>query len=97
MPSDAVVILMSDHGPEFGLDWYDGAASDLRTRFGAFFAARSSSVEYPSDVIVSEALLTALRELGHTPLPRLEDRYFVTGAYDKLATLREIPDPWTGD
>ena len=38
-PDDPIVIVMSDHGSELKLDWSSALNSDLRERFGNFFAA----------------------------------------------------------
>jgi hypothetical protein len=97
LPEDAIVILMSDHGPEFGLDWFNGGSSDLQTRFGAFFAARAPEGVFTDDANVAEAMLEVVRYLDHNTDPGLADRYFVTNAVQKLATMREVPDPWASD
>ena len=97
LPDDAVVILMSDHGPEFGLDWVNADRTDLRTRFGAFFAARAPTGTFAHDANVAEALLELLRHRGEVDLPPLEDRFFVTSAVQKLVTMREVGDPWVSD
>jgi hypothetical protein len=41
VPSDSVVIVMSDHGPDAHVDWDHLATTDTRERFGNFFAART--------------------------------------------------------
>ena len=94
VPEDAVVILMSDHGPEFGLNWTDGSSSDLTTRFGAFFAARAPDGTFSDDMNTSAALLALLRSMDLTDAPALEGRYFVSNALGKLASLAEVSDPW---
>jgi hypothetical protein len=96
LPDDAIVAVISDHGPEFGLDWQDGSRSDRRTRFGAFLAVRNAPEPFPPDANVSSTLLTLLRGLG-VDLAPLSDRYFVTDAVDKLATMREVSDPYSGE
>lgn len=88
----AVVILMSDHGPEFGLDWNDGAGSDLRVRFGAFLAARGMDLDDNSNV--AGALLDVMRMLQLTDMPPLEQRFFTSNASDKYGTLAEVSDPY---
>jgi hypothetical protein len=97
LPEDAIVILMSDHGPEFGLDWFDGGSSDLQTRFGAFFAARAPDGVFADDANVAEAMLEVVRDLDDNAFPELADRYFVTDAVQKLATMNEVSDPWDSE
>ena len=41
VPSDCVVIVMSDHGPGVHIDWEHLATTDTRERFGTLFAART--------------------------------------------------------
>ena len=41
MPSDCVVIVMSDHGPDVHIDWEHLATTDTDERFGTLFAART--------------------------------------------------------
>jgi arylsulfatase A-like enzyme len=94
LPEDAIVVLMSDHGPEFGLDWQDGSRSDLRTRFGAFLAVRNPLQPLPATANVSATLLSLLSGMGQTYLPPMPDRYFVTDGDDKLATMQEVRDPY---
>jgi hypothetical protein len=94
LPDDAIVAVISDHGPEFGLDWQDGTKTDRRTRFGAFLAVRNAPEPFPADANVSSTLLSLLRGLGVSDLPPMGDRYFVTDAFDKLATIQEVPDPY---
>jgi arylsulfatase A-like enzyme len=91
---DDIVILLSDHGPEFGLDWDNGIRSDLSVRFGAFFAAMAPGITYDDDVKVEESLLEVLRDWGLTTLPPLEDRFFATDAQDKYVTMTEVGTPW---
>ena len=91
---DAIVILMGDHGPEFGLDWNDGPGSDLAVRFGAFFAARAPAGIYDDNANVAESLLNLLREWGATDVPSLDDRFFASDALEKHATMVEVESPW---
>lgn len=96
LPADATLILTSDHGPEFGLDWDDPEATDLPTRFGAFLAARSAIVGEGVGPNVSEVLLSLMRALGYSDEP-MEERYFISEAVDKWTTLREVADPWESE
>lgn len=41
IPSNGVVVVMSDHGPDAHIDWDNLPASDTRERFGILFAART--------------------------------------------------------
>jgi hypothetical protein len=41
VPSDCIVIVMSDHGPGVHIDWEHLATTDTRERFGTLFAART--------------------------------------------------------
>lgn len=91
---DPVVILMSDHGSEMGLDWGNARASDLRERFSSFFAARTPGHPFlfgqePTPVQVFPTLLDAyLSEEVRIP----QARYFVSTKQDELS-LTEIPRP----
>jgi arylsulfatase A-like enzyme len=96
LPEDAIIAVISDHGPEFGLDWQDGSRTDRRTRFGAFLAVRNAPEPFPPNANVSSTLLTVLRGLGESDLPPMADRYFATDAVNKLATIQEVPDPYQG-
>ena len=93
-PDDPVVILMSDHGSEIGLDWGNAIASDLRERFSSFFVARTPGHpllfgQGPTPVQVFPTLLNAyLSEEVRIP----QARYFMSTPQDEL-TLTEIPRP----
>ena len=41
LPDDAVIIVMSDHGPSVHIDWRNLEKTDTRERFGTLFAART--------------------------------------------------------
>jgi hypothetical protein len=96
LDDDAIVVLLSDHGPEFGLSWADGASSDLRTRFSTFLAARSMDDTIALDSSVNETLIQLVNHLTDAAIPHLEPRYFVSDGLAKWSTLREIPDPFLG-
>jgi hypothetical protein len=80
--SDSVVILMSDHGSEIGLNWLSWAASDLEERFAILFAARTPGEpclfgNSPTAVNVFGTLLSAYFE---RPAGQLPDSQFVSDA-----------------
>ena len=94
IPEDAVVVLMSDHGPEFGLNWGDGAASDLQTRFAVLFATRAPDGVFEAGQLTTGVLVRILTEvLGHNTAEP-PDRFFVSAASPKYATLTEVPSPF---
>jgi hypothetical protein len=97
IPEDAIILMMSDHGPEIGLDWYDARRSDLRSRMGAFLAVRNAPMRFSDDANVSSVLLEVLRAWGRVDAPPLEDRYFVTQAINQFATMEEVADPFRSE
>jgi arylsulfatase A-like enzyme len=94
LPDDAIVILMSDHGPEFGLKWYDEAATEFDVRFASFFAARNAEGVFREDVFVTEVLSALARDLLGEGTEAPERRFFRNDAREGLETLTEVPDPW---
>jgi hypothetical protein len=93
LPDDAVVVVMGDHGAEFGLNWYDGDASDLPMRFATLFASRSADGVFPDDVNVSAVMVLLANGVLGTTLPEVEDRFYVSNAFGKLDSLHEVADP----
>jgi hypothetical protein len=93
LPDDAVVVVMGDHGAEFGLNWYDGDASDLPMRFATLFAARNADGLFPDDVNASGVMVLLANGVLGTTLPEVEDRFYVSNAFGKLGSLHEVADP----
>ena len=52
VPRDATLIVMSDHGPESRLNWFDPQPGPIRERLRNFFAARTPGHPnlFPADV-----------------------------------------------
>lgn len=96
IPDSAVVIVMSDHGPEFGLDWFDEEKTEFNVRFASFFAARNTTA-FPDDVQVSEVFAILARDLLDEAVELPDRRFFSNEANDKFQTLAEVPDPWATD
>jgi arylsulfatase A-like enzyme len=94
LPEDAVVILMSDHGPEFGLQWFDQAETDFEVRFASFFAARNADGVFRDDVFVTEVLSALAGGLLGEPTEAPERRFYSSHGVEKLSTLTEVADPW---
>jgi len=94
IPPDAIVLIMSDHGPEFGLDWDDGGASDLTTRFASLFAARAPGGTFERGQAVTGVLVRLLNSVLDESLDEPDDRFFVSASSPKYATLTEVPNPW---
>jgi hypothetical protein len=92
---DAIVIVMSDHGPEFGLDWENGAESDLRTRHATLFAARAPAGVFGPGQDVTSILVRALNGVVGAAIAEPSDRFFANASSPKYATLTEIADPWS--
>jgi len=93
LPDDAVVVVMGDHGAEFGLNWYDGDASDLPMRFATLFASRNADGLFPDDVNASAVMVLLANGVLVTTLPEVEDRFYVSNAFGKLRSLHEVADP----
>lgn len=93
LPEDAVVIVMSDHGPEFGLHWFDEEKTEFDVRFASFFAARNAPA-FPDDVQVSDVFGILAREVLDEPIDLPARRFFSNEADDKFRTLEEVADPW---
>jgi hypothetical protein len=93
LPDDAIVILMSDHGPEFGLHWFDEEKTEFDVRFASFFAAKNAAA-FPDDVQVSDVFGILAREVLDKPVELPARRFFSNEAEDKFRTLREVADPW---
>ena len=93
LPESAIVIVMSDHGPEFGLHWFDEENTDFRVRFASFFAAKNAD-GFRNDVHVTEVLASLARDILGEPVQLPARRFFSNEAGDKFQTLMEIPDPW---
>jgi hypothetical protein len=93
LPDDAVVVVMGDHGAEFGLNWYDGDASDLPMRFATLFASRNADGLFPDDVSASAVMVLLANGVLGTTLPAVEDRFYVSNAFGKLGSLHEVADP----
>ena len=70
---DAVTILMSDHGPEEHLDWWDPAPEGLDERSAILFAARTPGQPglFPEDVSLVNVVPTLLNAYLGTSLPLL--------------------------
>ncbi len=96
LPEDAVVIVMSDHGPEFGLHWFDEEKTEFNVRFASFFAAKNTTA-FPDDVQVSEVFAILARDLLDEAVELPDRRFFSNEANDKFQTLAEVPDPWATD
>jgi len=92
---DAIVIVMSDHGPEFGLDWENGAESDLRTRHATLFAARAPAGVFRPGQDVTSILVRVLNSVVGAAIAEPSDRFFANASSPKYATLTEIADPWS--
>ncbi|MGH2454701.1 MAG: sulfatase-like hydrolase/transferase [Candidatus Limnocylindria bacterium] len=90
----AMDVVMSDHGPEFGLDWTMGANTDLETRFATMFAIRGPGEVYEQGQAVTGVLIRLLNWLDVTSLPEPEDRFFVSDQWPKYRTLMETDNPW---
>jgi arylsulfatase A-like enzyme len=76
---DAVVIVMSDHGPDAHVDWDHLQTTDSHERFSNFFAARTPNApglfgDAPTPVNIFPTLLD--RYLGYS-LPRQPDTSFL--------------------
>jgi hypothetical protein len=95
LPHDAIVVLMSDHGPEFGLHWFDESKTEFDVRFASFFAARNLQ-ETPDDIQASEVLAVLARDALGVAVELPDRRYFSNEANDKFRTLAEVADPWAG-
>ena len=93
LPEGAIVIVMSDHGPEFGLHWFDEENTDFKVRFASLFAAKNGD-GFPNDVFVTEVLAILARDLLGEPIQYPERRFFSNEAGDKFQTLKEMADPW---
>jgi hypothetical protein len=93
LPDDAIVIVMSDHGPEFGLHWFDEENTEFDVRFASFFAAKNASA-FPDDVQVSDVFAILAREVLDEPIELPARRFFSNEAEDKFRTLKEVADPW---
>lgn len=93
LPGDAIVIVMSDHGPEFGLDWFDEERTEFNVRFASLFAVRNASA-FSGDVQVSDVVASLAREVLGEPVEQPVRRFFSNEAVDKFRTLKEVSDPW---
>jgi hypothetical protein len=93
-PDAPVVILMSDHGSELGLDWADSSRSDLQERFSNFFAARTPSQPslFPSDLTPVNLFPILFNSYFDDAFPTHEPRFFLSPIHNKLE-FTEIPDP----
>jgi hypothetical protein len=94
VPDDAIVIVMSDHGPEFGLRWYDEANTEFDVRFATLFASRNADGMFTDDVFLSEVLPRLARGVLGEPVTMPARRFFSNDAVDKFSTLTEVADPW---
>ena len=94
VPDDAIVVVMSDHGPEFGLSWFDEASTEFDVRFASFFASRNAEDMFTDDVFFTEVLSRLARDVLGEPVEMPARRFFSNDAVDKFSTLTEIADPW---
>jgi sulfatase-like protein len=93
---DAMVVILSDHGSESKLDWFNPTNGDLPERFASFFAARTPGLEaFPDDVTPTNLFPILLDQLLNMDLPLTDDRYFVSQGHWVLRTLQEIDNPFT--
>jgi hypothetical protein len=93
VPSNAVVIVMSDHGPDVHIDWDHLETADTRERFGTLFAARTLGHERlfgdaPTPVNLFATLLNAYVGMD---LPLQSNSSFI--GYPPRKGLLEIGDP----
>jgi sulfatase-like protein len=72
---DAVIIVMSDHGPESRLNWFDPQLEGVRERLRNFFAARTPGHDdlFPEDVTPVNVLPTLFRAYLGVELPTQPD------------------------
>jgi hypothetical protein len=92
---DAIVVLLSDHGSESKLDWFNPDNSDLLERFSIFFAARTPSYPaFPEDISPTNLLPILADELLSSDIPTAADRFFASQGHWVLRTLAEIGDPF---
>jgi hypothetical protein len=75
---DTVVIVMSDHGPESRLNWFDPQPGPIRERLRNFFAARTPGHPnlFPADVTPVNVLPILFDEYLDADLPLHEDESF---------------------
>jgi hypothetical protein len=86
-------VVMSDHGPEFGLHWFDEENTEFNVRFASFFAAKNTTA-FADDVRVPEVFALLARDLLDEQVEIPARRFFSNEAERKFQTLREVPDPW---
>jgi hypothetical protein len=93
---NAIVIVLSDHGSESKLDWFNPRNGDLRERFASFFASRTPGDDaFPADMSPTNLFPILLGRLLAQDLPRADDRYFVSQGHWVLRTLEEIQSPFS--
>ncbi len=75
---DAVVILMSDHGPGVGIEKLVPTADGLAERSASFFSARTPGRPglFPDDITIVNVLPILLNAYAGTNLPLQEDRLY---------------------
>ena len=93
VPAGAVVIVMSDHGPDVHVDWTDLTLPETNERFKNFFAARTPGYDHlfgdaPTPVNLFPVLLNAY--LG-ADLPLKSNSSFV--GYPPRQPLVDVGDP----
>ena len=83
---ESIVVVLSDHGSEFGLNWLSGADSDLDERFANLFAARTPGVPclFGSSPTPVNLFTSLLRGYFSQAIPLLPDSQFVSDSTSPL-------------
>jgi hypothetical protein len=89
----AIIILMSDHGPDERLDWSNPSEPGVSDRLACFLAVRTPGKDrlLPDDVSLVNVLPTLFNAYFGTALPiRPDDVFMVRSILDGRLVRREV-------
>jgi hypothetical protein len=93
----AVALMLSDHGPDHGLQMFeparDWSEEQTEERFGIMFAAHHPGCDYQSLSTLVNVGRRLVSCLSNTPVPSLPDQYFDLDREHGQSTIAKVQLP----